>query len=414
MSSVATAFDSLAPWIRDWIRCEQTANDRVSHPRLKHHFALDEKHLEKGYWPESREVFQLEYVLLNRASVLEFGPAAGFIAERFGLRAPRGKRLIFIHPGNKPIKRKLQRAGIPIRLSEIVATPTSSFRSLLCWHPSAPERAAIVKLALHIPISGVKRFLGELEVVGSVHTSLLLSEIPSAHKEQIGFDFFADVAGSHCRSLNLGQLFRTLPAPTQPRARLVPGFSFGSKQDGELYLRRTTKSGAHATALMANLIASYVRTTSYLLFHEGIAHEFHPQNVLFEVQGERVLRVVLRDFYRAAVSPALRARRGRPFPEWKDGQQSRYAPSRYLFFRMAQRAPTAYLRVFGVRGVVWEWSRALRLLGVKQKPTALQQMYLRYWQEASAVWLGVWPRRLPTGPSLALNDAIALFLSQKG
>jgi hypothetical protein len=183
--------------------------------------------------------------------------------------------------------------------------------------------------------------------------------------------------------------------------------------DGELYLHRTTASGAHATALMENLIASYVRTTSYLLFHEGIAHEFHPQNVLFEVQGDRVLRVVLRDFYRAAVSPELRQRRGRELPAWEDGRQSRYPPSRYLFFRMARRAPTAYLRVFGIRGVVWEWARALRLLGVKQHRHHLQRVYLRYWQEACAVWLGVWPKRIRTGPSLALNDAITLFLAQR-
>jgi hypothetical protein len=122
--------------------------------------------------------------------------------------------------------------------------------------------------------------------------------------------------------------------------------------------------------------------------------------------------VVLRDFYRSPVRPLLRARRGRPMPAWPDGEQSSLTPLYYLYVRLARRAPTSYVRVYGIRGVIWEWARALRLLTGENPQRALQQTYLRYWQEACAVWIGVWPKRLAEGPSLALNEAIDLYLAQ--
>ncbi len=404
---------SLPSWVQDWIELEQTANDRVSHPRLKHRFELDERQLASEYWPEHRSVFRLQYVLLPARQVVEFGPAAEFLEAHFAIRSTAGNRLIFVHPGNGYIKRKLSRLGIALHDSPVLATPTSSFRSLLCWHPDWPDKAAVVKVALHARISGVRRFLGEIEVAGSIYTSVLLREIPETNKQQVALDFFHDEAGSYCRRLNLGQIFRLLPSMVSGESRLVPGFSFGSKQHDRLLLTQLTPSKSAAQALMKELIERYVTAISYLQCREGIAHECHSQNVLFEVRGAQVMRVILRDYHRAAVWPALRRRLGRPVPAWPGLRRSRFAARRLLYYWLAPRAPTAYLRVFGVRGVVWECARALRLAGCRDQYLELREHYLRCWQEASAVWLGVWPRRVPKGPSLALNDAIQQFIETK-
>jgi hypothetical protein len=408
----ADALHALAPWIQDWITSEQRANDRVSHRLLKHRFALDEAELPREYWPEQRPVHALQYALLDADEVMQFGPVQAFCAQHFGFEAPRGKRVLFVHPGNLRIQAELQRAGIARHTSPILCTPTSSFRSLLCWHPSRPEAAAVLKLALHVRISGVSRHVGEREAVGSVYESILLRTVPPAHKQQIGFEVFDDVASSYCAGLNLGQILRSLPPGIGSGARLVPAFSLGSMCDGRLFLRGLVRTPRAAQALVHEMIAAHVKVASYLMFHEGISHEFHPQNVLFEVNGGHVQRVVLRDFYRSPVRPVLRAHRGRPMPEWPDGEQSALKPLYYLYVRLARRAPTSYVRVFGIRGLIWEWARALRLFGAGDRLRPLQQTYLRYWQEACAVWIGVWPKRLPSGPSLALNEAIDLYLAQ--
>ena len=410
MPTELESFESLDPWIRDWLGCEQTVNDRISHPRLQHRFSLDARRLAEPYWPESRGIFKLQYLLLEHAAARQYGPVPALFLQHFGLTVPRGKRLLFLHPGNARITRQVQQQHLPIYTSDILATPTSSFRSLLCWHPSRPARPLVLKLALPVRISGVTRCLSEMEVLGSVHASLLLSRISDQNRTRFEVDFFADVAGCYCQKLNLGQIVRLLPPAVAPGARLVPAFSFGSHTHGELFLQQITQTSEAAVRLMESLVASYVRATSFLMLHEGIAHEFHPQNVLFEVQGERVLRTILRDFYRATVSPDLRRHHRRPLPEWTAGRQSQRPPSEYLCFRMARSAPTAYLRVFGVRGVIWEWARALRLLTGQSCYHDMLRLYLRYWQEACAVWLGVWPKRIPQGPSLALNDAITLHL----
>lgn len=404
---------ALQPWVRDWIASEQRANDRVSHRLLKHRFALDEAELPREYWPEQQPVHALQYVLLDPGEVMQFGPVEDFLAEHFGFEAPRGRRAVFVHPGNLRIKAELARAGIALHTSEVLCTPTSSFRSLLCWHPDRPEGAAILKLALHVRISGVSRHVGEREAVGSVYEAILLRTIPPQHKQQLGFEVFDDVASSYCAGLNLGQILRTLPAGMTPGARLVPAFALGSTMDGQLFLRGLVRTRKAALALVHEMLARHVQAASFLMFHEGISHEFHPQNLLFELKDGHVLRVVLRDFYRSPVRPKLRAHRGRPMPEWPDGAQSALKPLYYLYVRLARRAPTSYVRVFGIRGLIWEWARALRRFGAGDTLRPLQQTYLRYWQEACAVWIGVWPKRLASGPSLALNEAIDLYLAQR-
>lgn len=414
MRPAPAAFDALAPWVRDWLELEQLANDRVAHPALTHRFAVDEAELPRAHWPEARPLWRMPYVLLHPDEVREYGPVAPFLADHFGLAVPRGRRLVCVHPANARLLAQLQLAGIRLQTSEVWCTPTSSFRSLLAWHPARPERAAVLKLALHVRISGVSRHVGEREVLGSIYTSRLVREIPLSHRQQIGFTAFDDLAGSYCAGLQLGQICRELPADVQPGSRLVPAFSIGSALRGQPVLQQLADEPARAAALVHELLAQHVRTTSFLMLHEGIAHEFHAQNVLFEIHNGQPHRVVLRDFYRSPVRPPLRRLRGRPLPAWPQAAASGLTPLYYLYMRLARRAPSSYLRVYGIRGVVWEWARALRRLGLADTNRALQSLYLRWWQEASAVWLGVWPKRLAEGPSLALNEAIDLFLSRRG
>jgi hypothetical protein len=177
------------------------------------------------------------------------------------------------------------------------------------------------------------------------------------------------------------------------------------------------------TFVIDRLIQPYVNALAYLLFEQGLQHEGHTQNVLFEVDEKERLtgRLVLRDFSDASVNIAFRIAKGKPlptFPRW-------FLPQRppFPFTRMAADYATNFRRPrifrgfdtverYGLWGFVWPINTSVARFFKGYNSSKVERHYLELWQQAAIDFLGIKPlfRKEPKG--LATDETIACFLRQ--
>jgi hypothetical protein len=371
-------------------------------------------------------VWALDAVWLPRAEARAYGFPATALDAALDLPQRAGELPLFVHPRSRRLyRREIARHGLegtPLRV-----TPTASYRSVLASSPSG--RAAVIKLSLGAVMGRIHRRLREDQVARALLVSHVLGTVPAEKRAAQRVDWFAEVAGVVSAERRHGWLLRTLPTALDgARGGLVPAFSLFSRRDGAepLLAEMIRRADERPEAFVARrVLAPYVNALAFLLFEEGVEHEGHAQNVLFEVDGEGGLagRVVVRDLGDASLNLALRAARAKPLPRLRAGalpSRSRFpyvsnaADYRVNFGRpVIQRAADTIER-YGLGSFVWVLNRALESCLPGYSSRAVEHADLDLWRRATIGYLGVEPlhrpRRRGRLTGIASDEAIAYYL----
>jgi hypothetical protein len=285
----------------------------------------------------------------------------------------------------------------------------------------------MLKLSLGAIIGRRRRRLTELHVAQAVVLTSVLDTIPTADRERLHLDWFAEPCGAVEAQSRHGWLLRRLPAfMIEPgTTTLMPVFSLISQEAGRAphlvrLIRRSRRTPEEF--VIDTLIRPYVNAEAHLLFEEGVQHEGHTQNVLVEVdEHERLTRrLILRDLSDASVNIAFRLAKGRPLPSFPPGSLPRAPFSiaanagdhRTNFRRPRILRGFDTVERYGLGGFVWPINASLLRFFERYDPHLVEQQYLELWQQAAIRSLGVRPlfREKPRG--LATDEAVAYFLRE--
>jgi hypothetical protein len=359
----------------------------------------DRSNLIRDAWrPELRPVWKQEVVFVPEGDVRRYG-STGVI----GVPVPRGRAPMFLHVQPTAHQRRLIRTT-GSEPTELFATPTSSYRTVLAW---ARDRSPMMlKLSLGAVVAKVRRALKEEELARALIVTRVLDTIPREYLREVGLAWCPERAGIVHRESGHGWMLREFPKLERKSAWLVPAFSLGP------WLEESIKSeGARPEDVVIDrLVRPYVAVVAHLLLEQGIEVEGHAQNVLFEVDRERLTgKVVLRDLADASIAIGLRLAKQQPLPEWSRGFLPRDMPfspisaALELVSGVHRRRSRGALRTvsgWGMRGFLFSINESMRRRFPHYDVERVEREYRELWQWVTARYLGV--RVAPFGPKLFL------------
>jgi hypothetical protein len=421
--------------VRRWLEREQTLNERLGSDGTSIRIDMRNASVAPSYRPERRPVRPQEVVWLPDAAVRTYGPLRAEVRKAFGYRLPPGRAPLFLHPQPPRSHRRARARHGSDLLTDVRATPTASYRTVLAWR----ERRApvLLKLSLGAKVSGVRRALSEYYLVTGIVVSRLLDTIPRAERRRLGFDWFAEPAGLVETERGTGWILRRLPRLlTRPGAReLVPVFSLIAPRGAHapMLVDLIRQSGLRPERFVVErLLRPYVRMLAHLLFEEGIQVQGHPQNVLVEVDGDsggvrssgRELRltgrIVLRDLTDTSVNLALRVAKRRPLPLFGKRWLPRGTPFPILRSATDCRGYRGRgwplpardtVERYGLGAFVWSVNTVLQRFFRRYDARAVARRYLELWQAEARAALAVDPEISLRPLGLATDEAIAHFVS---
>jgi hypothetical protein len=425
-SEPARRVPELRPGVAEWLRLEQSLNERDLCDRRGAPVAAPVPRLSARFRPEHRGWWGPQVAWLPRDATRSYGRPAEALARELGVETPSGRAPLLLHPRPprelRAVRDRLGAAPLP----GVLATPTSSLRSVLAV--GTGDRAAVLKLSLGARLSGVRRALREPELASAVVVSRLLDEIAPARRRQVLLDWFSEPAGAIETGSGSGWLLRLLPRSMDgSRGRvLAPAFSLTAREGehGSLLERMARRAGvAPEELVIEQVLEPYVRVLSFLLFEEGLQVEAHPQNVLFELDRDERLtgRLVLRDLSDVTVSVALRIARGRPLPVEVLGLASSAPPFPLATVAADHRAPgvgaphqrcRATVESYGQVGFLGALHRSLARSFPRYRPERVDEAYLALWERAAVASLGLRPGRRRDSPGLAVDETVRAFLQR--
>lgn len=273
--------------------------------------------IDPAYIPENQPKFALPYYLvpvdetpLLKTSSLDPAIEKQLQVEIRGVLYSR----LFVHPESEGHYKFLREyfPYVDAVKSEFLATPTSSYRSLVVWNQNGEDKPFIAKLSLDRDvISGIDRLVSEAEVRRSLANQEAFDRLGSERLEKAAVRIYPESAGlvldpSQYRRApkKLGGLlireipedvlrgkkrfvsFAALMSPERPQGEpLMVEIIRNQKQNPVDFLRRY-------------LVHSYMRTFTELSLRQGINFEPHSQNLSWELdpRGQPTGRWVIRDF----------------------------------------------------------------------------------------------------------------------
>lgn len=420
------SFTGLDARTREWLRYEQTVNERIVNTRMMAPIDHRSNTVKAQYRPEARPAWEQEVVWLPAARARCYGAVEQGVAEAFGVGLRRRRRSpLFLHPQRPASHQGLVREFTSSTIDHVRATPTSSVRSVLAWRLDGARPPVILKLSIGAVMGRHRRTLRERQVARAVVISSLFETIPVAHRRELGLSWFAEPAGVAETTTQTGWILRRLPAFEGPALRgpLIPAFAAISRQghDVPLLVQQIRRSGTRAERfVIERVLRPYVRALAYLLFEEGIQYEGHTQNVLLEIDADRQLtgRLALRDLSDTTVNIAYRCARRRPLPRLG----SRTSPPPFELsanaadFTANWNRPRVYrgydtVDRYGLAGFVWPLNRSLRRYVRRYDWRAVDEAYLELWQEAAMFYMNVEPLRRRSAPKgIATDESVAYYL----
>jgi len=194
--------------------------------------------------------------------------------------------------------------------TEFMASPTSSYRSLVTWNKNGVEKPFIAKVSLNRNvIGGIDRLVSINEVQRSIANQEAFESIGKRKLRDLGLDFFPESAGltikegiSGAPAKLGGQLIRELPAEIISGEKRWISFSAlmsPNKADRPLVMDIIQSSNISTTAFIHQvLINAYMEMFKQVSLIRGINFEPHSQNLCFEVDRNLKLtgKFVIRDF----------------------------------------------------------------------------------------------------------------------
>lgn len=423
---VPLSFEGLDERTARWMDFEQTLNERLLNDAVYPPMDASRGGVPRLYYPDSRTMWEPRVVWLPSQRARRYGPVSDALRSDLGLRPPRGRAPLILHPQAPASHQRLAHRYRVEPLAGMAATTTSSFRSVLAWRRTSTPTPVVLKLSLGAVVGRVRRVLREGQIARSVVISSLLDTIPVADRDRLGLDWFPEPAGVAETRSQHGWLLRRLPRTlAHPgTSTLLPVFSLlarrGAREPMLVSWIARTRLRPEAYVL-EQIIEPYVKVLSFLLFDQGLQYEGHPQNVLFDIGPDEhpTGRLVLRDLSDTTVNISLRVARGRTLPvlpatDMPEGTPFSLAAnaadytSNFYRSRIARGYDT--VEVYGLRAFVWSINTVLARHYPTYDAGLVERRYLERWQQAAVDYLRVRPlfRAHPQG--MATDEAVAFYL----
>lgn len=276
--------------------------------------------LQPEFLPEHGRAFWLPCFWVKKKHLYVYGGwagAASAIAWAEG-EGPEARVLFPIHPAElDSCGEFLAKAGAVDTRAEglaIVATPTSSTRTVLAWPVQQPGNVFLAKLSLRSKLFGNRR-LQRSKVARCVGLSELVERSRRALPTRLRY--FTEPYGLVPRQMaDMGVIIR--PIPEEVRSdRVVPVALFalmgGTDASRPLLLELPERTGIRVQEFVEDvLLEGFAKIWIELVFGRGIVLEAHAQDLLVAVSkdGVPLEGLYYRDFEGLTVDWALRRARG--------------------------------------------------------------------------------------------------------
>lgn len=267
------------------------------------------------YVPEARPKFPLSYFLIpaDKAEFLK-SPGHDMAINRQITTTKNGLVFykLFVHPESYSHYRFLegQFEYIGPEKTEFMASPTSSYRSLVAWNKNGVEKPFIAKVSLDRNVIGsIDRLVSINEVQRSVANQEALEIMGRENLRSLGFDYFPESAGLTIKDGMRGapeklggQLIRELPAEIISGEKRWISFSAlmsPNKEGKPLVFDIMRASNMNSTEFINRVLNdAYMKMYEEVSLKRGLNFEPHSQNLCFEVDANLKLtgKFVIRDF----------------------------------------------------------------------------------------------------------------------
>ncbi len=259
------------------------------------------------YHPERRLRFPLPYYLVpeEKISYIQADSINEKLIEQFCVKIGQKKYYkLFVHPCSMHYYQFLRRNGCKLvneKETEFLATPTSSYRSLLVWNIKKTmnnDTVFIVKLTIDKIIFMQDRILDNDEIQKSILIQRLCEEMENRQDPTSKFTVFPEVAGvcpdqnklSDCPAKVGGYIIRAIPKSLMTgEKRWIPFQALISQQsNGEKLLKKVIKaSGLSAESFLKEyFVDKYLAMLEETSFKTGIFFFTHLQNLLLETDAD--------------------------------------------------------------------------------------------------------------------------------
>lgn len=420
-------FPGLSPRLARWLDYEQTVNDGLFNDRVLKPFDERSNTVRREFYPELRPVWEQEFTWVPNRLVRRFGQLDREIEKMLGVKPRPGFTPLFLHPQTyAPHQRFAEKFGRE-RLPAL-ATPTSSYRSVVVWDSKGRRAPALLKLSIGAIIAWTRRALRENQVARGSMISALFDTISRADRRRLQLDWFSEPAGMIEIESRHGWLLRRVPEFLLKRGQstLAPTFSLISRRGSEPpllveWIRQKRRSPGKF--VLEQLIEPYVKALAHLFFEEGLQYEGHPQNVLWELNRDEQLtgRIVLRDLADSSVNLSLRLAqeksipvlpksfipKGVPFPVAGETADYRTNAKRWRILRGFDTVER-----YGLSSFVWAINKTLAKHFRHYDSLGVERRYLELWQNAAVASLRVRPLFRKTPKGIATDEAMGYYLSQ--
>jgi hypothetical protein len=269
------------------------------------------------FYPENQPKFSLPYYLMPEQSILytesRFIPSS-LKNELYQYIDGIKYYKLFVHPEALAYYNFLYESGFKLvtqQESEYIATPTSSYRSLLVWKPSVNiSPIFIAKLSLDQVVFENKRLINKTDILRCLATQRLYDDIGQHVLSRDGLTVFPEVAGIIPKPEALksiphelgGQLIRQIPDEVLAGQKRWLFFQtlisphFGPKPLLAELLRRAKLSSKDF--VQNYLIDNYLAMLEKITFQKGLIFMPHLQNLALETDANLNLtgQFIIRDY----------------------------------------------------------------------------------------------------------------------
>lgn len=319
--------EELSQGVKDFLNEEQNLHNKDLWG--KNAFASN---INPKYVPEANPKFPLPYYLIPAADA-KFMRTANFdnkVGDQLYMLVSGTKYFkLFVHPESEEHYNFLKNAYryIGPTETEFMASPTSSYRSLVVWSPNYNKRKPfIAKVSLNKNvIGGIDRLVSENEVERSIANQRAFDRIGLENLDKMNVKLFPESAGLiFDREINGapeklgGQLIREIPN------EVITGqkkwFSFSALMSPNhkthpLIMDVIKKSGLNSYDFFEEyMIKSYLTMFENVSLKNGMNFEPHSQNLVFETTPDLkpTGKWILRDFGGVWTDPIAMTSNGGP------------------------------------------------------------------------------------------------------
>ncbi|MBX9768816.1 MAG: hypothetical protein K2X47_16205 [Bdellovibrionales bacterium] len=341
------AVGQLLTWEQDYV-------NRVLNFAVFTQMTGDANKLESHYYPENKNVFELEVISVPIAEMDIVGDPKSLPPEFVFVRDGKPFVRFPVHPVSTGL---YPMSASPSYAKEAwSALALSSHRSIVA--KDAFGNVQLLKVSLDREIGNVTRTLGRKWILKAVGISKVLKARPEQDWLNEGIVLIDEPVALIPKGVKYGTQLRTWPYTQSVGKQVIPMFALYSKETPDqipILVKFIRSSGINAKEYVhKHIIGPLIRQYFYFLLRNGVVTEPHSQNILMEFkEGVPTARFWYRDFGGFSLDRPLHARTGLALPEMDDETMAGVSKVRY--------EDLAYdLETYMFHGNIWPMVQALK------------------------------------------------------